>query len=104
MQNLAIPTGLEPATSSVTGMRALQLLHETLTVWLVLMPPTKCDPVLVGLILGEGCAFETFVQVNYHCAPFHTGLRCNVLRKRVGEASSRVREQFELHYCSQSVP
>ena len=51
---LAVLTGLEPATSALTGRRALQLLHRTLLVLLTytcsdlsrLVPPTGFEPVL----------------------------------------------------------
>ena len=40
---LAVLTGLEPATSALTGRRALQLLHRTLR---ETVPPTGFEPVL----------------------------------------------------------
>ncbi len=46
---LAVLTGLEPATSALTGRRALQLLHRTLPGYLTgnhLVPPTGFEPVL----------------------------------------------------------
>jgi hypothetical protein len=50
---LAVLTGLEPATSALTGRRALQLLHRTLLLLrldslhtIVPVPPTGFEPVL----------------------------------------------------------
>lgn len=47
----ATMTGLEPATSSLTGKRALQLLH---TAMLYCVPPTGIEP--ASLIRGENPA------------------------------------------------
>jgi hypothetical protein len=41
---LAVLTGLEPATSALTGRRALQLLHRTLTSWIVACPQRDSNP------------------------------------------------------------
>ena len=43
---LAVLTGLEPATSALTGRRALQLLHRTLLRLCRSVPPTGFEPVL----------------------------------------------------------
>ena len=43
---LAVPTGLEPATSGLTGRRELQLHHGTTCLTtMVLAPPTGFEPV-----------------------------------------------------------
>ena len=41
---LALSTGLEPATSALTGRRALQLLHESLTNRAILPAPRRVGP------------------------------------------------------------
>ena len=44
--DFAVLTGLEPATSALTGRRALQLLHRTWTLVADTVPPTGFEPVL----------------------------------------------------------
>ena len=46
MPTLAVLTGLEPATSALTGRRALRLLHRTWFPALPVVPPTGFEPVL----------------------------------------------------------
>ena len=41
LPGLAVLTGLEPATSALTGRRALQLLHRTLLGWLPYRQPPR---------------------------------------------------------------
>src|SRR5262249_7689347 len=43
---LAVLTGLEPATSALTGRRAPRLLHRTWSGWNPVVPPTGFEPVL----------------------------------------------------------